>query len=151
MRRPGIGTQTTSVRPRQLGVDRRPTCPVSWGGRSTGFSRAPNGSPAWGAAGAAPPRKIHQLLAAAAWARVFARKAGRTIGVVKNMSTKKEMAEADALWRELQQKAAAGDVAALAQLQRIEAGARKIRATGGGKPPKRVVLKLVPKGGEKRK
>ena len=67
------------------------------------------------------------------------------------MSTKKEMAEADRLWRELQQKAAAGDVAARAELQRLEAGAREIRATGGGKPPKRVVLKLVSKGGDERK
>ena len=65
------------------------------------------------------------------------------------MSTKREMAEADALWRELQQKAAAGDVAARAELQRLEATARKTRA--GGKPPMRMVLKLVPKGGEKRK
>ena len=73
VRRSGIGTQTTSVRPRQLGFGRRPTCPVSWGGRSAELSRVLNGSPAWGVAEAAPQ---WEFTSHGGVGRVFARKVG---------------------------------------------------------------------------
>ena len=86
MRRSGRGTQTTSIRPRQLGVDRRPTCPVSWGGRSTGFSRVLNGSPAWGAADAAPQWKFTSYGGVGLG---FVPKGRRTTGVVKKYGDEK--------------------------------------------------------------